>query len=145
MVDKALDILRRIAEKQPDLVRELPALAEAADQPRHAARAVVPGIACLPQDLGGERVLEIAAQPRRAVEVQQRLRAEEADRQKAQPLGHEQPVQPPDIRKQRAAVLARAGKEAARFDARKRGRALFDQDLLRHSVPSFFSAFLAAV
>ena len=137
MVDKALHVLWRIAEEQPHLVGKLPALPEAADQLGHAAPAAAAGIACLRQNALGQPVLQIAVQHGGTVEIQQRLPALEADGQQAQSLGRQQPVQPPHVVQQRLPVIAGAGEQTARFDARQRGRALPDKDLLRHAVPPF--------
>ena len=132
MIDEALDVLGRIAEEQSDLVRELSALAEAADELRHAARAALIGVARLTQQLGRQRVLQVAPQLGGTVEVKERLPLQKADRQQAQALRHQQPVQPPDVGQQVLAVLAGAGKQASRLDARERRRALTDQNFFRH-------------
>jgi len=67
VVDEALYVLRRIAEKQPYLMRELFAFAEAADKPRHTALTALIAIARLPQQLGRLRVPQIPPQPGGAV------------------------------------------------------------------------------
>ena len=100
MVDEALDVLGRIAEEQSDLVRELSALAEAADELRHAARTALIGVARLTQQLGRQCVLQVAPQLGGTVEVKERLPLQKADRQQAKPLGSQPPVQLPDIRHQ---------------------------------------------
>ena len=130
MVDEALHVLRRVAEKQPHLVGELTTFTEAADELGHAAAAAAAGIARLGQDALGQTVLQVAVQHGGAVEVQQRLSVLEPDGQQAQALGDQLSVQPPHIRQQRLAVIAGAGKQTARLDARQRGRTLPDQDLL---------------
>ena len=86
MIDEALDVLGRIAEEQSDLVRELSALAEAADELRHAARTALIGVARLAQQLGRQRVLQVAPQLGGTVEVKKRLPCQKADRQQAEPL-----------------------------------------------------------
>ena len=67
VVDEALYVLRRIAEKQPYLMRELFAFAEAADKPRHTALTALIAIARLTQQLGRLRVPQIPPQPGGAV------------------------------------------------------------------------------
>ena len=112
MIDEALHVLRRVAEKQPYLVRELTALAEAAGKARYAVRAAFVAVTCLMQQLGRLRVAQIPPQLGGAVEVKKRLPCQKADRQQAEPLWRQPPVQLPDIGQQGLTVLAGTGKQA---------------------------------
>ena len=81
VVDEALHVLRRIAEKQPYLMWELFAFAKAADKPRHTALTALIAIARLPQQLGRLRVPQIPSQLGGAIEVKERLPRQKAERQ----------------------------------------------------------------
>ena len=128
--DEALHVLRRVAEKQADLVREFSRSAHAAHQLRDASAAAAAGIACVCQQRFRCLPAQIAAQCRRTVEVQKRLSLGEPQRQQAQPAGKIAPVERADLGEQRRLVLARAGKETARLDPGERRRGLPDHKLL---------------
>ena len=137
--DEALHVLRRVAEKQPDLMGELFALTEAAGKPRHTARTALIAITRLPQQLGCLRVPQIPPQLGGAIEVEKCLPRQKADRQQAKPLGRQPPVQLPDIRHQCLVILAGEGKQAPRLDSRQCRRTLTDQYFFRHSLSPPFA------
>ena len=86
MVNEALHILRRIAEEQPHLVGEFPALPKPADKPCYTARAALLTIARLPQQLGRLCIPQVPPQLGRPVEVKERLATRKADWQQTKAL-----------------------------------------------------------
>ena len=80
VVDEALHVLRRIAEKQPYLMGELFVFAEAAGKPRHTALTALIAIARLPQQLGRLHIPQIPPQSGGAIEVKERLPRQKAPR-----------------------------------------------------------------
>ena len=110
------------------------AITEAAGKPRHAVRTALVAVARLPQQLGCLRIPQIPPQLGGAIEVKERLPRQKAERQQAKPLGRQPPIQLPDVGEQRLAILAGAGEQAPRLDARQRRRALTDEYFFSHSL-----------
>ena len=99
----------------------------------HAQGAAALGIPCFLQEPLGQVILQILLQPAGPVHIQQCAAALTADREHAQPLGHQHAVHGPDLVHELRAGFIGAGKQTARFDACQGGCALADDHFIRHS------------
>ena len=135
--DETQHVLRRIAEKQPYLMRKFAPGAKAPRQIRHALLTALVRISSLRQQRPCQLILQILPQFGGAVEVQQSLSVLIAQRQQPQPLGYQNPIQIPDLYRQAGQAVKGNRENRTGLDAGQRRRTLPHQIFLRHTVRSF--------
>lgn len=136
--NKSPDILRRIAEKQADLMRKIFLFAKPSDQRRKAAITVFAAVSLFFQQALRRLICQVALQAGRANEKQKHPFFPKAQKKKAESFCSVLLIKAADFQKQFSPVIARAGKHASCLDGSKRRRALLYDDILRHfdSFPS---------
>ena len=111
IADKAQHILRRIAQKQADLMGEFPLAPEPVDQVNHTAIGIFRHIAVFEKQGSGPLIGQIALQRMGPVGVNQSSAFANPKRQDANALGHQFLVQPAQVSRQILPAGAGAGKE----------------------------------
>ena len=130
IADEAQHILRRIAQKQADLMGEFPLAPESADEVNHAAIGVFRHIAVFQKQGSGAVIGQIALQRIGPVGVNQSAAFANPERQNADALGHQFLVQPAQVFRQLLPAGAGAGKEISRLDPGQGGRTMANQQIL---------------
>ena len=114
--DETADVLRRIAEEQPDLMRELVLLTHALHQPDDAA---LGGTACritaLAEQTAGRSMPQVTGQTRGPVHIDKRAAFFKSQRQDKKSLSRQKSVPAADTAPHFPVVCKGAGKQARRF------------------------------
>ena len=135
LLDKAANVLGRIAEKKTYLMRKLLALAYAARQMCQTAGGSLGVVAALAKQAASRGVTEIARKAGGAVDIYQRTVVSIAKRQGAQPLWGVKTVEKTYALAHLVDIFIFIGKHTCRFQARERWRAVTDDAFFGHDVP----------
>jgi len=130
IADEAQDILRRIAEKQADLMGEFSVRPQTLDQVDHTPVGIFRRITILQEQSPGTVICQITLQRIGPVGVNQSSAFANPKRQDANALGHQFLVQPAQVSRQILPAGAGTGKEVSRLDPGQGGRTMANQQIL---------------
>ena len=141
MGDKPPDILRRIAEEQTDLMRELTLqIVEPVDQLHHTLICVLMSVSGFFQKVKSFLVGKILFQAGGTIKIYQNPLCRISQGQDPQSLGNKLPVQTSYLQHRLPPVCIRTGKEATSLDSRQCGGSVLNDYFIRHiRTPSVLS------
>ena len=130
IADKTQHILRRIAQKQADLMGEFPLAPEPVDQVNHTAIGVFRHIAVFQKQGSGPLIGQIALQCIGPVGIDQSAAFANPERKDAYSSGNQFLVQSTQVSRQILPAGAGTGKEVSRLDPGQGGRTMANQQIL---------------
>ena len=130
ILDETPDVLARITEEQPDLVREFVRFTQTLDQLCHTLLTTVGTIAAGREQTAYIVVLKITAELRRAVNIDQYLAVMKPKRQQAHALVLQRGIPFAKKAENLSVALIMAVEQIACFQSRQGRRAMLDQHFL---------------